>query len=196
DEPYRALKLLEAEPDLHPLWELSALAATVSWEQAKKKGLLELPKIDKPRPELTYVFGRKLVEPFAEVDFESSRQLIDRLNIASWIAFAIGDSLRAAAMSSIVLAQAGLDPGTLRRLPTRLVDPYARAITYRTVASRDSQFRVPIKQEKQPLEWHRLNEEQLASPGIAVEATRHAVLGARETGHWDSMIVVSGESLP
>ena len=79
DEPYRALKLLESEPDLHPLWELSALAATVSWEQAKKRGLLELPKVDKPRPELTYVFGRKLGEPFAEVDFESSRQLIDRL---------------------------------------------------------------------------------------------------------------------
>ena len=40
DEPYRALKLLEVEPDLHPAWELRALAATVQWDVARERGLL------------------------------------------------------------------------------------------------------------------------------------------------------------
>jgi hypothetical protein len=116
DEPYRALDLL-AGTDLHPYWELEALAATVAWQEAKARGFLA------PVVETTST----------STDGES----YERANLATWVALCLGESEAALAIAEHVLTS--LDTRTdWTTVGVRLLEQLVRRINYRTAAARDA----------------------------------------------------------
>ena len=192
DEPFRALKLLEAKPDLHPLWELRALAVTASWPLAKRRGLLRPPSWNPSIPK---------------------EDLQEQVNLALWISFCLGNAKEAfpEARKSpwhryfgrwYAIRQKIDDyrhdrPHSRRDVPFRLLEPLARSLNYQMVAAR---HQGPVAREEawrtsQRFPWRDLSEEDLGTTSMALEATRHAVLGIRE-GDWKQRVVFSGEALP
>jgi len=176
DEPYRALRLLEAKPDLHPLWELRGLAGTASWPQARLRGLLK-PSV-----------------PSAPWTAPDSAELHERVNLATWVWFGLGRS-RSAFESASKLLTRYEGRITLPQLPSELLEPVARCLTYRTIAARDGGLKVL---PKQGVPWGKLSLEYLGGPGMALEANRHAILSVGERGRHmpDHPVVFSGEALP
>jgi hypothetical protein len=165
DEPYRALALLEDRPNLRPHWELRALAVTVQWALAKKRGLLRVPE---------------------------SNNNLDRATLAAWVCFCLRDP------SATLLALVG--PGapaamqeSWARLPGSDLHHVLRAFIYSTIATRDARLSRNVLFKGVP--WKQLRDQQLSSTGVALEATRSAVLSAA-TREPDARLVITGESLP
>ena len=171
DEPYRALELLRGT-NLHPYWELQALASTVAWNVAKERGLLVPP-----------------TEPPSAVP--TAGELYDRANLATWMAFCIGDSQTAYSLAEHVLSGVGAKVDW-KTIDVRLLEQLARRVNYRTVAARDA-GRPEMPERRIP--WSQLNAEHLSSTSMALEATRQAVLGFGDT-NWSYRVVFSGEMLP
>jgi hypothetical protein len=169
DEPYRALALLKGT-NLHPFWELQALASTVAWQEAKQRGLLALPT----KPSRAYVV---------------SGDLDDHANLAAWLWFCLGDSNAAYALAASLHTDPRTDWDTI---DARLLEQLARRVSYRAVAARDAgRPEMPVRR----IPWERLSAEHLGSTTMAMEATRHAVLGLGDpTSQY--RVVFSGESLP
>lgn len=171
DEPYRALELLKSS-SMHPYWELQALASTVAWREAKERGLLA-PTTEPPSG--VSVTG----DPY------------DRANLATWVSFCLGDSNTAYAIAEHMLTV--LDPRTdWATIDVRLLEQLARRVSYRAVSARDA-GRPEMPEHRIP--WQSLSAEHLGSTTMAMEATRHAVLGLGDLA-WDYRVVFSGESLP
>ncbi|MEA2601608.1 MAG: hypothetical protein QOF89_2600 [Acidobacteriota bacterium] len=183
DEPERALRLLEAKPDLHPLWELRALAVTARWSEAKKRSLL----------------GSEAFRPKHFAEAESLGEYLERMNLMTWICFCLGDSRRAFEYSSRFLADTQV--GYWQKLATGYLEQLARWISYLRIAAMDvmREMRKPlaIPPRLQPLEspWPRAGDERLGMTSIALEMTRHAVL---RIGYKDGepAVIFSGEALP
>ena len=174
DEPYRALQLLAAKPELHPVWELRALAVTASWPLAKKRGLLSLP------------------DPSS-----AEESLYERANLVIWARFCLGSSRRAFEDARTFLQGRYLSRGSWAAFPSRVLKRLARCVTYRMVAARDagSQARKEARYALQGVPWSELSHEDLGTTSMALEATRHAILYERG-GDWEPRVVFSGEALP
>jgi len=169
DEPYRALALLKGT-NLHPFWEVQALASTVAWREAVEHGLLALPTAP------------------SRADVVSG-DLNDHANLATWVLFCLGDSNAAYALAGSLDADPRTDWTTIE---ARLLEQLARRISYRTIAARDA-GRSEMPERRIP--WERLSAEHLGSTTMAMEATRHAVLGLGDPTS-EYRVVFSGESLP
>ena len=171
DEPYRALELLKSS-NLHPYWELQALASTVGWHEARERGLLATP-----------------TEALSGI--ADTGDLYDRANLATWVSFCLGDSSAAYAIAAKMLTV--LDPRIdWTTIDARLLEQVARRVSYRAIAARD-EGRPEMPEHRIP--WERLSAEHLGFTTMAMEATRHAVLGLGDQASEDR-VVFSGESLP
>jgi hypothetical protein len=176
DEPYRALKLLEARTDLHPLWELRALAVTASWPEARQRELLKPQFRDPSRP---------------------AAELQEWANIGVWIRFCLGDAREAFEDAKNFLEQQYKGFRSQADLPFHLLEPLARCLNYQMVAGthQGSVVRRKALRTSQDFLWRDLSEEHLATTSMALETTRHAVLGIREK-ELKPRVVFSGEALP
>jgi len=186
DDPYRALKLLEAEPDLHPAWELRALALTVQWDLARKRGLLS---------RTTQGNAWALMDKYeagSSVSGDLVNDTLEPLNLVAWIWFCLKEPKQALAVSMQVLSSF-YRQGDWAKLPPRTLESVARTMTYRTVCARDAGDATRVEQ---PIPWSRLSSDQLGTTTVALEATRHAVLSAAEHDAWDPVVVLSGENIP
>lgn len=172
DEPSRALALLKGTKDQHPWWELQALATLGEWETAKDRGLL-----NRPRPDAAH-WRLDLVRVF------------DHFNLLAWICLCLGDATTAHDHASNVLSSIG-PQSNLPGLAPPLLEAAARGMTYRLLAERAAgRASTPPS-----LMWSGLREEELGATGVALEATRQAVLAGTQPGA-DCLLAFSGEALP